>query len=169
MKKLTEKANTFQILTENGIEREKAYKLAGYKGTTQKAICEIEKRIKKHSVASPALVKLSKNAVRDTLQRLPSLQEVETAAGIKTVKVYPTHRDRLQAANIVLDRAEPKQNVNINADVDVQNDYIDLSAYRLPKPKVIDIQPSPPSGEVLSSEQANIDAVGNVDTTETNT
>ena len=92
MEKLTEKANTFQILTENGIEKKKAYSLAGYKGSSKKAIYEVEKRIKKHSVASPALVRLSKNAIRDTLQMLTSLQEVETAAGIKTVKVYPTHR-----------------------------------------------------------------------------
>ena len=145
MEKLTPKAETFVTLTGNGIAKEKAYHLAGYKGKTQKAIYEVEKRIKKHGVASPALVKLSKNAVRDILQMLPSLQEVETTAGIKTVKVYPTHRDRLQAANIVLERAEPKQNVNINANVDVQGDYIDLSAYRKPKPSVIDVSPSPHS------------------------
>ena len=153
MEKLTEKANTFQILTENGIEKKKAYSLAGYKGSSKKAIYEVEKRIKKHSVASPALVRLSKNAVRDTLQMLTSLQEVETAAGIKTVKVYPTHRDRLQAAAMVIERAEPAKHVSIQIPGRADGDFIDLSAYWRPAK----------SGEKIINVEAKTEPVGNSD------
>lgn len=67
MKKLTPKAETFQILRDAGKTMHDAYKLAGFKGNSVSAPYKLEEKIQKHVLTDPKLLKISKKVAKHIL------------------------------------------------------------------------------------------------------
>lgn len=87
-------------------------------------------KIKKKTLCKPAVVKKAHKAVLDTLEMKPIKRTKKVKGVIVEEEILPTHTNRLQAAQLVLDRVEPvvqrHENVNVNLDFSP----IDLSQYR---------------------------------------
>ena len=106
-----------------GLSAEDATKLVKNKDKlSPNAKTKINKKYEKHSLAKPAMVKLAHNAIQDTLK----MAEVVDSTGNVSI---PSHTNRLAAANMVMDRAQPvvRQNLNLNIKADI--DPVDLTNY----------------------------------------
>ena len=133
-------------LREMGLEKNCAFKLSSGKDKfTVQAVCQAEVKFKKWSLARPKLIKLAEKAVEATLKMSPVEMEVfnPKTGEVENIKQYPSFTNRLAAAAMIADRADPiikkTENLNINADLAVP---IDLSAYLL-RPGPVNITPSP--------------------------
>ncbi len=128
MKKLTPKAETFQILRNSGKSLQEAYKLAGFRGDAGgSAPYKLEGNIRKYALSDPKLLKISKKVAKHILE----IAE-ET---LRNRKEYPVLQNLcVKAAMQIIegqqDRIEPKKNLNLNANLDVAVTPADLSAYR---------------------------------------
>lgn len=121
---ITERTETMFKLMDTGMPIETAY-----------AVVHPNKKLGKHnkdsmmqkhkrwSLTNPKLVKAAYQALQDTVSMLP------VQCGDATV--IPTISNRLTAAQMIVDRAEPiiNKNLNINANLDVSP--VDLDKYRM--------------------------------------
>lgn len=115
---ILEKTETLFKLVDTGMPLEKAYKVVNPdKELTPGNKKQVKRRYIQYSLTKPKLVKSAIQAVSDTLEMI----EVN---GVK-----PSATNRLAAAQMVLDRAEPiiNKNLNINANLDISP--VDLSKY----------------------------------------
>jgi hypothetical protein len=81
-------------------------------------------KVQKHSLARPAMVKLAHSVVQDVLRgKADSVTTQKLGKNGQVVdiieQIAPTHTNKLAAAAMVFDRAEPvvRQNVNLNGDL----------------------------------------------------
>ena len=107
---------------DKGLSAEEAYLIANPGKTPTKRLMQIyRKEYNTIQLTNPIIVEAAQNVVADILDGVPLECNGEY--------IPPTHSNRLQAAQMVLDRAEPiiklNQNLNINADVNI----VDLSKY----------------------------------------
>lgn len=106
---------------------EKALSLA--KDFKTKGVSKGEK-IKKKTLCKPAAIKKAHKAVLDVLQMKPVKRTKFVKGEAVVEEILPTHTNRLQAAQLILDRVEPvvqrHETVNVNLDFSP----IDLSQYR---------------------------------------
>jgi len=105
-----------------GLTAEEAYAVANPGHAPTKRLMQMYR--KEHqtvTLSNPVLVEAAQNVIAETLDGLVLERNGE--------KIIPTYSNRLQAAQMVLDRAEPiikiNQNLNINSSVNI----IDLSNY----------------------------------------
>ncbi len=128
MKKLTPKAETFQILPNSGKSRQEAYKMAGLKGDASgSAPYKLEGNIRKYALSDPKLLKTSKKVAKHILE----IAE-ETLRNRKADPVLQNLciKAAMQIIEGQQDRIEPKKNLNLNANLDVAISPVDLSAFR---------------------------------------
>lgn len=116
-----------------GLEKNAAFKLASGKDRfTAQAVCAQEKKFKKWSLARPSLIKSATKAIEETLKMSPVEMEVfnPKTGTVENIKQYPSFTNRLTAAGMIVDRADPiikkTENLNLNAELAAP---IDLSAY----------------------------------------
>src|SRR3989304_8476744 len=129
MEKLTEKAETFQILRDAGKSMHEAYKLAGFKGNSVSAPYKLEEKIKKHALTDPKLLKTS-NKVAKHIEEIAedTLKNRKDDPAIQTLCV----KSAMQIIEGQQDRIEPKKNLNLNANVNAnfEGRWLDYEKYR---------------------------------------
>lgn len=111
------------LVTEHGVDPKDALILAtGNQNVTSGAVSHFREKVRKYSLSRPAMVKMAHQAIKETLAMKP----VDIGDG---KQMFPSHTNRLAAAAMVADRAEPivRANLNINADVEAP---IDLDALK---------------------------------------
>lgn len=107
-------------LVDKGVSIEDAYKLhKPGKELTRSAKSGMLKKAERYSLTRPNRVKAASKAIDSTLKG-ESIGEAKP----------PNHSDILRAAEMVLDRAEPKVNVNHTTKVEISLTPVDLSKYR---------------------------------------
>lgn len=124
-----------KLVIEHGVDIKEALVLANDgKKLTSGAISHFREKVRRHSLTAPGMVKLANQAIKDALQMKPITYEAaKVCAGIGVVDytetIMPTITNRLAAASMVMDRDQPvvRQNVNLNANVDISP--VDLSKY----------------------------------------
>ena len=129
MEKLTEKAETFQILRDAGKSMHEAYKLAGFKGNSVSAPYKLEEKIKKHALTDPKLLKTSKKVAKHILEiAADTLKNRKDDPAIQTLCV----KSAMQIIEGQQDRIEPKKNLNLNANVNAnfEGTWLDYEKYR---------------------------------------
>ena len=129
MEKLTEKAETFQILWDAGKSMHEAYKLAGFKGNSVSAPYKLEEKIKKHALTDPKLLKTSKKVAKHILEiAADTLKNRKDDPAIQTLCV----KSAMQIIEGQQDRIEPKKNLNLNANVNAnfEGTWLDYEKYR---------------------------------------
>lgn len=99
----------------------------------------VKNKLEKHSLASPQMRKKAFKAVKETLEMKPHEATVFVRGKPQTIPVFPTHSNRLQAAQMVADRCEPV--VNRVESVSVSFSKVDLSEYQSIKPNTAPTQP----------------------------
>jgi hypothetical protein len=107
---------------DKGLSAEEAYALANPHHSPTKRLMQMYRKEHQNIVlANPILVEAAHNAIAETLDGVVLERNGE--------KIIPTYTNRLAAAQMVLDRAEPiikiNQNLNINSDIKL----VDLSNY----------------------------------------
>lgn len=129
MKKLTPKAETFQILRGAGKTMHDAYKLAGFKGNSVSAPYKLEGNIKKHTLCDPKLLKISKKVAKHILEIAEeALRNRKDDPAIQTLCV----KAAMQIIEGQQNRLDPKKNLNFNANVNanLHDTVIDFSRFR---------------------------------------
>lgn len=130
MNKLTPKAETFQILRNNGKPLHEAYKLAGFTGNSVSAPYKLEEKIKKHALTDPKLLKTSKKVAKhvleiaeDVLKKRGDDPEIQKLCVKAAMQIIEGQQDRI----------EPKRNINLNANVyhDLDICPVDYEKYRI--------------------------------------
>ena len=114
-----------QLIVHHGVEPREALKLAtGNPSPGRTAVMEIKQKAARYSLSRPAMVKLAHKVVADTLKGKPDQivqQKVDKNGQVVEYveQIAPTHTNKLAAASMVFDRAEPvvRQNVNLNGDL----------------------------------------------------
>lgn len=110
-------------LMDKGVNVRDAHKLAtGQEKTSAQSLSALNKKFKQHSLTRPDIVKLAHRAVKETLKMV----EVVNSKGEVTT---PSHTNRLAAAQMVMDRAEPVVKVNHNLNINAEISPVDLSKY----------------------------------------
>ncbi|UJS17869.1 MAG: hypothetical protein L3J17_02125 [Candidatus Jettenia sp.] len=128
MKELTEKAKKFQAFRMEGKGIKEAYALAGYTGKAVSAYKQ-ETRIKNAILTDPQTLKASKKIARNVL--LIAKEALETRGEEKSVQDQCI-KLAMRIIEGQQDRIDPKKNINLNANVDVDFDQIvDLSRFRM--------------------------------------
>lgn len=104
-------------------------------GYNRTYIPQLKKRLDQTSIVTKTMKRLAKRAVKETLEMKPVMiiTEKKNKDGTPaSVAVYPTHTNRLTAASMVLERAEPViqhvESHNLNVQLDMSP--VDLSKYR---------------------------------------
>jgi len=123
MYKKTERA--CQLIVNHGVDPKEALKLAtGNPSPGRTAVMEIRQKAARYSLQRPSMVKLAHKVVKDTLSgkadKITTQKLHRDGKVIEIVEtIAPTHTNKLQAAAMVFDRAEPvvRQNVNLNGDL----------------------------------------------------
>ena len=129
MEKLTQKAETFQILRNTGKSIQDAYRMAGFKGNSVSAPYKLEEKIKKHALTDPKLLKTSKKVAKHILEiAADTLKNRRDDPAIQTLCV----KSAMQIIEGQQDRIEPKKNLNFNANVNANLDgtLLDYSQFR---------------------------------------
>ncbi len=128
MKKLTPKAETFQILRDAGKTMHDAYKLAGFKGNSVSAPYKLEEKIQKHALTDPKLLKISKKVAKHILE----IAEEALAKGRDNPQIQVLCvKSAMQIIEGQQDRIEPKRNINMNTNLNCDFDSsIDFSRFR---------------------------------------
>jgi hypothetical protein len=91
---------------------------------------KLEKKYQRYSLLSPNMRKMAHNAIKDCLSDAPIIQKRKDKQGNEIIEeIPPTWTNKIAAASMVYDRAEPvvRQNANLNVNVDVHP--VDLSLY----------------------------------------
>jgi hypothetical protein len=118
------KTKTIMALMEKGMDARTALIVGtGNIDPHRNTVTQVKKKYEKWSLARPAMVKLAHQAVQETLAMKPII----TSDG---KEIHPSHTNRLAAAAMVADRAEPvvRQNVNLNLNAEISP--VDLDRYR---------------------------------------
>ena len=130
MEKLTQKAETFQILRNTGKSIQEAYRMAGFKGdVTGSAPYKIEGKIRNFALTDPKLLKTSKKVAKHILEIAEdTLKNRRDDPAIQTLCV----KSAMQIIEGQQDRIEPKKNLNFNANVNANLDgtLLDYSEFR---------------------------------------
>ena len=129
MKKLTPKAETFQILRNSGKSLQEAYRMAGFKGNeTGSAPYKLEGNIRKHALTDPKLLKISKKVAKHILE----IAEETLAKGRDNPQIQVLCvKSAMQIIEGQQDRIEPKKNIKMNANLHCDLDSnIDFSRFR---------------------------------------
>lgn len=116
---LTAKTRTIKKLVDSGVPIDEAYTLAQPdKPVTRQAQHSMRKKLEAIALTEPKRVNKAIKAIESTLQGKPT-------GSVKNISTS----DVLNAAKMVLDRAEPIVNVNQNLNVNVSASPVDLSQY----------------------------------------
>ena len=130
MKKLTQKAETFQILRNTGKTIQEAYRMAGFKGDVNgSAPYKIEGNIRNYALTDPRLLKTSKKVAKQILEIAEdTLKNRKDDPSIQILCV----KSSMQIIEGQQDRIEPKKNLNFNANVNANLDgtLLDYSEFR---------------------------------------
>src|SRR3990172_3644149 len=130
MEKLTQKAETFQILRNTGKSIQDAYKMAGFKGDANgSALYKIEGKIRNYALTDPKLLKTSKKVAKHILEiAADTLKNRKDDPAIQTLCV----KSAMQIIEGQQDRIEPKKNLNLNANVNAnfEGTWLDYEKYR---------------------------------------
>jgi hypothetical protein len=130
MEKLTQKAETFQILRNTGKSIQDAYKMAGFKGDVNgSAPYKIEGKIRNYALTDCKLLKTSKKVAKHILVVAEeTLKNRRDDPSIQTLCV----KLAMQIIEGQQDRIEPKKNLNFNANVNANLDgtLLDYSQFR---------------------------------------
>ena len=130
MEKLTQKAETFQILRNTGKSIQDAYKMAGFKGDANgSAPYKIEGKIRNYALTDPKLLKTSKKVAKHILEIAEeTLTNRRDDPSIQTLCV----KSAIQIIEGQQDRIEPKKNLNYNANVhcDLDGTWLGYEKYR---------------------------------------
>ncbi len=130
MEKLTQKAETFQILRNTGKSIQDAYKMAGFKGDANgSAPYKIEGKIRNYALTDPKLLKTSKKVAKHILEIAEdTLKNRKDDPAIQTLCV----KSAMQIIEGQQDRIEPKKNLNLNANVhcDLDGTWSGYEKYR---------------------------------------
>lgn len=116
--KATVKTEAVFALVDKGMPLDKAYKtIRPDKELTTSGMNRLKQKYKQHTLTQPKIVKSAIKAVTDTINM------------VEVNGVMPSVTNRLTAAQMVLDRAEPiiTKNLNINANLDISP--VDLTKY----------------------------------------
>ncbi len=114
-----------KLIVNHGLDAKTALKLAtGNPNPGRTAVGELRRKAARYSLTRPAMVKMAHDVVKKTLAGEPdsyTTQKLTRSGEVVTVTetVAPTHTNKLTAAAMVFDRAEPviRQNVNLNGDL----------------------------------------------------
>lgn len=87
-------------------------------------------KIKKKTLCKPAAIKKAHKAVLDVLEMKPVKKKKLAKGVVVEEEILPTHTNRLQAAQLVLDRVEPVVQRHENVNVNLDYSPIDLSQFR---------------------------------------
>ena len=136
MKKLTPKAEAFQILRNSGKSRQEAYKLAGYQGDASgSAPYKLEGNVRKYALCDPQLLKIGKNVAKHVLDI--ALETLKTRKDDPALQMQCLKESMRMIADMQ-DRIEPKKNVNFNTNAnvdigkfDVNQVMMELSSYKI--------------------------------------
>ena len=130
MEKLTQKAETFQILRNTGKSIQDAYRMAGFKGdANNSAPYKIEGKIRNYALTDPKLLKTSKKVAKHILEIAEdTLKNRKDDPAIQTLCV----KSAIQIIEGQQDRIEPKKNLNLNANVhcDLDGTWLGYEKYR---------------------------------------
>lgn len=144
-------AKTLEImkLIDNGLTIEQAVKLAKGKDKIHpNTKTDLKKKYDRWRLTQPAVVKLAHKAVKETLQ----MKAIKTGSqvicpeckgrakeeqicalcndvGLVHESITPTTTNRLAAAAMVMDRADPVVRQNMNLNINATVDPVDLSSY----------------------------------------
>ena len=116
---------------DKGLSAEEAYCIANPGHTPTARLLQLYRKEHQHiTLSHPVLVAKAQDAIAETL-------DGHTIVTEQGETITPTYSNRLQAAQMVLDRAEPiikvSHNLNVNASVPI----VDLSKYlNIPQPPV---------------------------------
>lgn len=133
---LTKKTQrAIKLVLEHGVDEKTALVLAGNgKMVNRSSVGRFKEKVRKYALSSPQMVKKAYSAIKDTLEMKPITYEVsKPVSGVGVVDytetIMPSITNRLAAAAMVMDRDQPvvRQNVNLNANVDVSP--VDMSKY----------------------------------------
>jgi hypothetical protein len=128
-KKYTDSTKEIFKFMDKGVDVKDAYSLVKPdKQPSIHALKKMKSEYNKWSLCKPDMVESAHNAVKETIE-------------MKKVKgQLPSINNRLQAASMVLDRAEPKVTVNHSTNVDISYDPVDLAKYLISQDKSEDIE-----------------------------
>ena len=107
---------------DKGLSAEESYCIANPGHTPTKRLMQMYR--KEHQtllLTNPILVEAAQNVIADTLDGI--------ALEVNGELIAPTHSNRLQAAQMVLDRAEPIIKINQNLNINAECSVVDLSRY----------------------------------------
>lgn len=132
------KDKAYLTLRANGFNPKQAHELAGGKKAKSSGTPYMrEKRLRTKSIVNPKLTKLAHLAVEETLRMQPvDIERVVVTKEGNQVRVqdklYPSHSNRLTAAQLIIDRDEPaiQKHLNMNVNAGDVADLVDLKAYR---------------------------------------
>ena len=127
MGKLTQKAETFQLLRNTGKSIQDAHRMAGFQGDANgSGPYKIEGKIRNNALTDPKLLKTSKKVAKHILEIAEDT--------LKNQREYPSIQALCVKVSIQIiegqqDRIEPKKNLNLNANVhcDLDDTVIDYS------------------------------------------
>jgi hypothetical protein len=96
-------------LVQAGLKPKEALKAVNYTNKiSDRAVSSFNKKFRKHSLTHPKLVKLAHNAVRDCLTDQPIISKRTDKQGNEIIEENaPTWANKIAAASMVYDRAEP--------------------------------------------------------------
>ena len=132
MGKLTQKAETFQVLRNTGKSIQDAYRMAGFKGHSNgSGPYKIEGKIRNNDLTDPKLLKTSKKVAKhileiaeDTLKNQREYPSIQALCAKVSIQIIEGQQDRI----------EPKKNLNINLNANVHcaldDTVIDYSRFR---------------------------------------
>lgn len=132
------KDKAYLVLRANGFNPKQSHELAGGKKAKSSGTPYMrEKRLRTKSIVIPKLKKLAHQAVEETLRMQPvDIERIVVTKDGNQVKVndklYPSHSNRLTAAQLIIDRDEPaiQKHLNMNINAGDVADLIDLEPYR---------------------------------------
>jgi hypothetical protein len=113
------------LINNHGHEPREAIKLVtGNTTPNRNTVADIRQKAARYSLQRPAMVKLAHKVVADTLKgKADQIHQQKVNKDGQVVdfieQIAPTHTNKLAAAAMVFDRAEPviRQNVNLNGDL----------------------------------------------------
>jgi hypothetical protein len=119
----TKRKNKVFEYMNRGLSVEEAYALA-FPGedATQRRMQQYKKEFKTLTLTRPEMVESAHKVIKDTLDAKVIIRGDD--------KIIPTYSNRLQAAAMVLDRAEPIIKINQNLNVNTELALVDLERYR---------------------------------------
>jgi hypothetical protein len=134
LREKTKKALALAI--NHGVDPKTAMTLArGGNPPSPAALTNFRRKVAKHSLSAPSMVKLAHNVVKDVLKGATrEYQAQKCVAGVGVVDytevMAPTHTNQLAAAAMVMDRVEPIIRHQVNANLNMDFLPVDLDKYK---------------------------------------